>query len=331
MDLNLRGKIFRFLASGKGNNVGDTIKNFDFGNTAVTVFDAITKIYLAKDSFLTYNGKPETAVFWGLAVDSFRVSGKTSLYQGPWEANNTYHMVTIGPSFTHGIFVNDGTGYNQKIRGNSIYGLRVDGWKVTGPTVSGGGDYGIIFIVGSGSIRNVYRDGGWGYLERIVIVQLDGIPFDQTCGVYHCTDVNSTQYGSVDVRIESSWLNSGAFMPLRGGDFYFMDNISGNKTDNGGYVTSAVVLGSMKDDLGKNRTLHLNNNFAFNAMPSAMSNGSSLLKNNSNGFCVLDSANNLDLPPGIKIPSGLLDENYFPMDGSVLKRMNIGVNKKVVF
>jgi hypothetical protein len=325
------GKDFSVFGSGKGNNVGDTIKNFDFGNTAETVFDAITKIYLAKDSFLTYNGSPETAVFWGLAVDSFRVSGKTSLYQGPWESNNTYHMVTIGPSFKHGIFVNDGTGDNQKIRGNSIYGLQVDGWIVTGPTVSGGGDYGIIFIVGSGSIRNVYRDGGWGYLERIVIAQLDGIPFDQTCGVYHCTDVNSTQYGSVDVRIESSWLNSHASMPLQGGDFYFMDNISGNKTDNGDYVTSAVVLGSMKDDLGKNLTLHLKNNFAFNAMPSAMSNNSSLLKNNSNGFCVLDSANNLDLPPGIKIPSGLLDVNYFPMDGSVLERMNTGVNKKVVF
>jgi hypothetical protein len=45
--------------------------------------------------------------------------------------------------------------------------------------------------------------------------------------------------------------------------------------------------GSMKDDLGKIWTLHLFNNFAFNAMPSAMSNGSSLLKDNSNGLMKL--------------------------------------------
>ncbi len=118
---------------------------------------------------LTYDGKPETTVFWGLTVDSFKVSGKTSLYQGPWEANNTYHMVTVGPTFTNGIFINDGSGENQKIRGNSVYGLKVENWTITGPTLSKGGDYGIIFIVGTGYIKNVYRNGGWGYLERIVI------------------------------------------------------------------------------------------------------------------------------------------------------------------
>jgi hypothetical protein len=325
------GKDYSVFGTGGGNNVGDTIRNFDFGNTANTVFDAITKIYEAKDRMLTYDGTPKTSVFWALTVDSFQVSGKTCLYQGPWEPNSTYHMVTVGPTFSHGKFLNDGSGDNLKIRGNSIYGLQVSDWMVTGPTTVRGGDYGIIFIVGSGSVRNIYRDGGWGYLERIVVVQLGGIPFDQTCSLSNCIDVNSTQYGTVDVRIEPGWLNSKAAITLGGADFYFSHNISGNKTDYGYYVTNAVVLGSMKDDLGKIWTLHLFNNFAFNAMPSAMSNASSLLKNNSNGLTSLDSANNLDLPPGVPIPAGFLDKNFMPVRGSMLERMNIGVSSNAVF
>jgi len=303
------GTDYSVFNSGVGNNIGDTVRNFDFGNTAKTVFDAITKIYTTKYSMLTYNGKPETTVFWGLTVDSFKVSGKTSLYQGPWEPNDTYHMVTVGATFTNGLFVNDGTGENQKIRGNSIYGLKVENWKITGPTLSNGGDYGIVFIVGTGYIKNVYRNGGWGYLERIVIVTLGGIPFDQNCGISNCVDVNSTQYGTVDLRIEPGSLKSTGVIPLTGGDFYFVNNISGNKKDYGSYVTNAVVLGSLKDDLGKKWVLHLNNNIAFNAMISPMSNESSLLKNNSNGLSIIDSSNNIDLPPGKKMPVDLVDSN----------------------
>ena len=323
------GKDFSVFGSGNGNNIGDTIRNFDFGNTAETVFDAITKIYDKKGSMLTYDGTPGSAVFWGLTVDSFQVTGKTSLYQGPWEANNTYHMVTVGPRFSHGKFINDGSGDNQKLRGNSIYGLQVSDWVVKGPTLSGGGDYGIIFIVGSGTVRNIYRDGGWGYLERIVVMQLGGIPFDQTCSLSNCVDVNSTHYGTADVRIEPSWLNTKAAIGLSGADFSFTHNISGNKTDNGDYVTSAVVLGSMRDEEGKIWTMHLRQNIAFNAMPSAMSNASSLLKNNSYGLVILDSAGNLDLPPGIPIPAGLLDKKYFPVPGSQLEQMQVGIQGQI--
>ena len=58
------GNDFSVFGTGNGNNVGDTIRNFDFGNTANTVFDAMTKIYVAKDRMLTYDGTPKTSVFW---------------------------------------------------------------------------------------------------------------------------------------------------------------------------------------------------------------------------------------------------------------------------
>ncbi len=304
------GNDYAVFNSGIGNNQGDTIRNFDFGNTAYTVFDALTKIFISPGVWLTYNGTPQSTVFWGLTVDSFKVSGKTSLFQGPWEKNNTFHMVSAGLTFMNGVFVNDGTGDNGKIRSNSLYGLKVDGWKVTGPTLSGGGDYGIILIVGTGTIKNVYRNGGWGYLERLVISKLAGIPFDQTCGIYQCVDLNSTHYGTVDVRMESSDMSSTSAMPLTGSDFYFINNISGDKKDDGTYVTNAIVLGSLKDDLNKKWTIYIKNNLAFNAMPSAMSNASSLLKNNSNGFAILDSANNSDWPPVKTLVAGWLDSIY---------------------
>jgi hypothetical protein len=325
------GNDFSVFGSGSGNNVGDTIRNFDFGNTAVTVFDGITKIYKEKDQILTYDGTPRTSVFWGLTVDSFQVSGKTALYQGTWEPNNSYRMVTIGPRFSNGKILNDGQGDNRKITGNSVYGLQVSDCIISGPTLSGEGDYGIVFIVGSSNIRHVYRDGGWGYLERIVIIQLGGIPFDQTCSVSDCIDVNSTHYGTVDVRLDPDWLNAKAAITLQGADFNFTHNISGNKIDNGDYVTSAVVLGGMKDAEGKIWTLHLFNNLAFNAMISPMSNNSSLLKNNSNGMALIDSAHNIDLPPGREIPAGLLDKNFVPVRGSDLEKMNIGISGNAVF
>lgn len=304
------GSDYSVFNSGLGNNQGDTIRNFDFGNKASTVFDAMTKIFVAPNVWLTFDGRPETTVFWGLTVDHFTLSGKTSLFQGPFEANPTYHMVSAGITFTNGTIVNDGSGDNQKIRGNSVYGLRVNHLKITGQTLQGGGDYGIIYIFGSGVIENVFRDGGWGYLERIVLVQLDKIPFDQTCGMYHCTDINSTRYGTVDIRMEKSQLNSHAKVPLKGCDFYFLDNVSGDKKDDGYYVTNAIVLGSLQDELDKSWTVHVKGNIAFNAMVSQRSNSSSLLKNNSGGKAVLDSSGNIDVAPGKSLPQGLIDANY---------------------
>jgi hypothetical protein len=307
------GNDYSVFNSGMGNNCGDTIRNFDFGNTASTVFDAMTKIFVAPDKWLTFNGKPETTVFWGLTVDHFKLSGRTSLFQGPFEANPTYHMVSAGITFTNGEIINDGTGDNQKIRGYSFYGLKVDHLKITGPTISGNGDYGIVYIFGTGVVKNVFRNGGWGYLERIVLVKMDKIPFDQTCGMYNCTDINSTRYGTVDIRMEKDQMNTQASIPLKGCDFYYQNNVSGNKKDDGYYVTNAVVLGPLKDEQNKLWTVHIKDNVAFNAMVSAQSNASSLVKNNSSDNAIIDSSGNIDVAPGKSLPAGILDASYRPI------------------
>ena len=142
------------------------------------------------------------------------------------------------------------------------------------------------------------------------MVQLDNIPFDQTSGMYNCIDINSTRYGTVDIRMEKDQLNSRAKIPLKGCDFYYLNNVSGNKKDDGYYVTNAMILGSLKDENDKTWTVHVKSNIAFNAMVSSRSNSSSLLKNNSGGNAVLDSSGNVDVAPGKSLPDGLIDANY---------------------
>jgi hypothetical protein len=322
------------FGSGSGNNVGDTILNFDFGHSADMVFDAITKIFTdpAQTRWLTWDGTPQSAVFYGLYVGDFKISGKTTLYQGPWEPTVTYHMVTIAPTFNNGIVVNDGTADPCKIHGLSIYGLKAMNWKISGPTRSPGTDVGIFFIQGTAALINIHRNGGYGYLLRLIPIKLGGIAFDQTCGVFNCVDVNSVQYGTVDFKMDiyggAREYASHAAAALTGTDVYFLNNTSGDKTMTASYVVSAVVLGALKDDDGKIWTIHLKNNFAFNAQPSSQANNSSFLKNNSGGLAIIDSSNNIDLVPGQRVPAGLLDSNYYPLKGSFLDLRQIGAVRK---
>jgi hypothetical protein len=70
----------------------------------------------------------------------------------------------------------------------------------------------------------------------------------------------------------------------------------------------------MKDDLGNIRSITIKNNIAFGAFVSPMSNNTSLLKNNSNGLTKLVLIDNIDIPPGQKIPAGIVDSNYYRIE-----------------
>ena len=84
---------------------------------------------------------------------------------------------------------------------------------------------------------------------------------------------------------------------------------------NNGYVTNAVVLGQLVDDLGKVFTMHITNSLAFGAWVSAMNNNSSLIKNNSSGKATIIQANNIDILPGQPLPAGIADADYYGLNG----------------
>jgi hypothetical protein len=300
---------------GGGNNVNDLFKAFSIAKTVSNIFDG-------SGNAITYTGTPQTALYYGLTVDTFAFGGPTLLYNGTWESPLTYHNVNIDSLFSNIIVTNDGTGSGTKVFGNSIYALRAYNWTVTGPTLTNNGDLGIFEILSGNSwLANIYRSGGWGYIQRLFQVVLGGLLFtNQDSYIYNVIDVNTVHYGTVDVRIDTSLLNSKATIPLTGGNFFFLNNDSGDKTDDGTYVTNAVVLGAMVDDQGKMYTATIQNNFAWNAMATTQSGGSSLLKNNSNGQALIVESNNIDLIPGVPLPSGyLIDKiNFVPSVGSLL-------------
>lgn len=307
---------------GRGNNINISFLGFDFGNTAKAAFNGDPNDWQL--GRLLYKGTPDTALFSGLTIDGFKISGRTALYAGTYPDPLTYLNVGIGLKAFNGYVVNDGTGSTVKVSGQSLYGFIFDNWNINGPT-NDTTDVGIFFVTGSGQIKNMKRYSGYGYLGRLKIACIDGITFDQSCAVINCLDVNTVLYGTIDVRIEKALLNSKAAIPIRGNDFYFLNNTSGNKADkNNGYVTNAVVAGDMIDDIGTKKTVYIKNSFAYNAYKSlnGADNGSSLLKTNGQFF--LSSVNNIDLPPGVPLPAGYLDSNYNPIPGNVLDKNNVG-------
>ena len=61
-----------------------------------------------------------------------------------------------------------------------------------------GGDVGLVYIIGSGQIHNIYKNGGRGYISRIRIV---GLGKPANCYFYNNIDLNSYDYGSIDCRM----------------------------------------------------------------------------------------------------------------------------------
>lgn len=309
------------FSPGNGNNQNITFKNCDFGTTATTIFDG------NPNPRLVYNGTPETMVYYNLKVDTFTFGGRSRFYQGTFDDVTTYHCVNVGMELNNAAVVNDSTGENIKVKGFSLYGLRINNWRITGPTINSN-DCGIFWIDGGNvQINNVYRNGGWGYLARIWMVQLGGLSIDQTSSIANCVDVNSTHYGTADVRLQPSYLDSTAKISRTGSDFYFLHNTCGDKRDDGSYVTDAIVAGDFKNEGGRIYTLHVKDNIAFNAMASGMANNSSLLKQN--GITMNDFSNNIDLPPGVPLPAGyFIDKiNFIPViNGPLYKKASDGTD-----
>jgi len=116
---------------------------------------------------ITYKGTDDTTLFTNLTLDNIKVKGKTMLYNGTWADALTLGNVVKGLVMTNITVVNDGTGSCQKVFGISIYNMIADTWSISGPTIQNNGDIGIFQTVGNGTLKNINRNGGWGYLWRV--------------------------------------------------------------------------------------------------------------------------------------------------------------------
>ena len=117
------------------------------------------------------------------------------------------------------------------------------------------GDVGIFYFTGNGSLHNIYRSGGRGYIARVWNC---GLKTTGTTLFYNNIDLNSSTYGSIDSRTEKNEITQYTL----GGNCFIYNNTAGNKDDNIGYWSSIAVVGvfippykcEVKNNLGFNIT-----------------------------------------------------------------------------
>jgi len=172
---------------------------------------------------LVYDGTPATALYYNLAADTVKLTGAAVVYLGTYAQINAFQDVNIGMTLKNFIVVNDGTGAVQKVNGRGIYNMVADHWVITGPTKTWTGDMGVFYVEGNCTLKNIYRNGGWGWLMRIFNCSLYT---PSTSYVYNCIDVNTVSYGTIETRVTADFSKS---IPLVGNDMKIYNVTSGNK------------------------------------------------------------------------------------------------------
>jgi hypothetical protein len=148
-----------------------------------------------------------------------------------------------------------------QVIGHSIYRMLASNWKITGPCPNGKHDAGIFQTSGNGTVCNIYRKGGWGYLWRSWNLGLNGRAESY---LYNCIDLSTDNYGTIDTRIEAGDTTRGETRPfIRGANMHVLNNTIGNKqTIN--YVSELVVAGNYYPENGY--VLEVRNNLCFHTV-----------------------------------------------------------------
>ncbi len=164
--------------------------------------------------------------------------------------------------------------------GGVIFRIDVHDWKETYKgVITQGGDVGIFMIYGNGSLHNIYRTGGRGYIARIWDI---GLKVPGNTYYYNNIDLNTTQYGSLDTKIDQTQF----IQYVTGANCFIFNNTVGNKEDHIGYWSSIAVVG----DYPSPWVCQVRNNLGFNLQTN---NKPPITANQSNGSWQSDSSNNM--------------------------------------
>ena len=262
---------------------------------------------------LVYDGTPETALNYNFTADTIKITGGAVVYLGTYAPVNTFQDVSIGMTLKNVVVINDGTAATQKVNGQGIYNMVADNWVITGPTKTWTGDVGVFYVIGNCTLKNIYRNGGWGWLMRIFNCSLYT---PSTSYVYNCIDVNTISYGTIETRVTGDFSKT---IPLAGNDMKIYNVTSGNK-GNVTKWTSNLCIGLGNSD-GAKPTPHVYetdiiNCFAFN---NTTLDHNSLYEDASNGPKVMVKENNVvvegPLPEGYLVDM----EKFYPVkDGPLV-------------
>jgi len=234
--------------------------------------------------FVRYTGDTATMALYKTVISHQKLLHSGPLFTGSWASTGSFQNVVDSIAFLHIIIDSSGSEGNQVI-GSSVYRMLADHWTITGPNPNGKHDAGIFQIAGNGTVRNIYRRNGWGYLWRLWNVGLNGRAESY---LYNCIDLSSDAYGTVDYRISADDTTAGNKIPFcRGGNMHVLNNTSGNKQNATHYVSVLVVAGQFFSKNGY--TLEIRNNLCFNNITD---NANHVVKQNT-GDPLTDTSNNI--------------------------------------
>ncbi len=269
---NLRGDAF--LLEGPCNSL--RLSHCEYDNLDGTAFNA-------SRPFTTYTGDTSTFALYKTGFSYQKLVHSGALFVGSWASPKEFQNVVDSISFLH-IIVDSTSSDVCQVIGQSIYRMLASHWRITGPCPNGKHDAGIFQIAGNGSVSNIYRKDGWGYIWRIWNIGLNGRAESY---LYNCIDLNTDNYGTIDTRMEFGDTTTGNLIPfIRGGSMHVLNNTIGNKRTKG-YVSQLVIVGHFCASSGYK--LEVRNNLCFNTVATGYD---QIIKQNTNEP-LTDTSNNL--------------------------------------
>jgi hypothetical protein len=210
--------------------------------------------------FTTYNGDSSTFALYKTSFCNQKLVNSGPLFIGSWTANALFQNVVDSIAFQY-IIIDSTIGDGCQVIGHSIYRMLASHWRITGPCPNGKHDIGIFLTSGNGTVCNIYRKGGWGYIWRSWNLALNG---RANSFLFNCIDLSSDNYGTIDTRMDAEDTTTGTRIPfLRGASMHVLNNTIGNKrTPN--YVSQIVIAGNYCYTSGY--TLEVRNNLCFNTV-----------------------------------------------------------------
>jgi hypothetical protein len=237
----------------------------------------------------TYNGDTSSLKLYLCTFDSLTLFRSGMVLMGGWgEAKDgacymdsiVFSRIKIDSTLSNG----------TEVRG-IIFRMDAHDWKVTYKGINTvAGDVGIFYFDGNGRIHNIYRIGGRGYMVRVWNV---GLKVPGNTYFYNNIDLNSTNYGSIDTRVDPVEFTQFT----TGGNCYIFNNTAGNKEDHMGYWSALAVVGTFSPPW----ICQTRNNLAFNLQTNGKP---KITMNQSSQTWVSDSSNNMyfDKPDGVVDP-----------------------------
>jgi hypothetical protein len=233
--------------------------------------------------FTTYTGDLTSFALYKTSFRYQKLVHSGALFTGSWAANALFQNVVDSISFLE-ITVDSTSSDVCQVIGHSIYRMLASDWKITGPCPNGKHDAGIFQTSGNGTVCNIYRKDGWGYLWRSWNLGLNG---RADCYLYNCIDLNTDNYGTLDTRIEAGDTTTGNHIPfIRGANMHVLNNTIGNKRTKN-YVSQLVIAGNFYPENGYR--LEVRNNLCFNTVAT----GSDPVIKQNTGDPLGDTSNNI--------------------------------------